>query len=349
MPLRATEPPQSDPTPIFEHFRAGFASNLLIAAVAHFRLFDALSQGALTWPDLRAALGLEERPAIVLTTALRAMGLVVRDAAGLFTLSPLALEQLAPGGYFSIADYLGLAGEAPAVLELVDRLRSNRPANSVDKDAGAAFIYKEGMESAMEHEASARRLTLALAGRAKNVAPVLAERLSPCSGVLLDVGGGTGIYSIALVQRNPGLRAIVLDRPEVLRVAKEFVESYGVADRVELREGDMFTAQYPEADFVLLSNILHDWDVEDCKALVRKSAECLKPGGRLLIHDVLLNDLLDGPLAVACYSAQLFTLTEGRAYSGAEYRSWLEEAGLETGDFAPTLAHCYVVSAPPRR
>ena len=83
----------------------------------------------------------------------------------------------------------------------------------------------------MEQEASARRLTLALAGRAKNVAPVLAERLNLNQGTLLDVGGGTGIYSVACLLRNPLLKAIVLDRREVLKVASEFATQYGVADR----------------------------------------------------------------------------------------------------------------------
>jgi hypothetical protein len=60
----------------------------------------------------------------------------------------------------------------------------------------------------------------------------------------------------------------------------------------------------------------------------------------LLIHDVFLNDELDGPLPVALYSASLFSLTEGRAYSVAEYRGWLEEAGLVPGTVKPTLVHC---------
>lgn len=345
MSLNATQPPHSDPTPVFEYFRASFASNLLIAAVVHFRVFEHLAARPLTLTELRAVLHLEERPAIVLTTALRAMGLLAADDAGRLALTALAAEQLTPDAYFSIAGYISLAAESPNVIELVERLRSNRPANSVDKDAGAAFIYKEGMESAMEKEASARQLTLALAGRAKNVAPVLAQRLPLSSGVLLDVGGGTGIYSIALLQKNPRLRAIVLDRPEVLKLAREFAASYSVTDRMEFLEGDMFTVSLPAADFVLLSNILHDWDVPDCQTLISRCAASLRPGGRLLIHDVLLNDALDGPLAVACYSAQLFTLTEGRAYSAADYRSWLLAAGLRPGESAPTLAHCHLISA----
>jgi ubiquinone/menaquinone biosynthesis C-methylase UbiE len=327
--------PRNDPAPIFEHFRASFASNLLIAAVAHFQLFEKLEGRALSPAELAAALGLADRPAIVLLSAIRAMGLVIADAEGKLSLSPVAMEQLTAGSYFSIAGYIALAAESPAVLELVERLRANR--------TGASFIYKEGIESTMEEEESARKLTLALAGRAKNVAPVLADRLPLGDGILLDVGGGTGIYSIAFLQRNPGLKAIILDRPEVLRVAREFAEREGVADRVELRPSDMFSAQFPQADFVLLSNILHDWDVGDCRALVRRAAECLLPGGSVLIHDVLLNDALDGPLAVACYSAQLFTLTEGRAYSAAEFQTWLREAGLDVQPPIPTLADCHLI------
>jgi hypothetical protein len=89
-----------------------------------------------------------------------------------------------------------------------------------------------------------------------------------------------------------------------------------------------------------LSNILHDWDVPECQTLIDRCAAALSPQGRLLIHDVFLNDALDGPLPIALYSAALFSLTEGRAYSAAEYRAWLESAGLKTKPVIPTLVHC---------
>jgi hypothetical protein len=65
----------------------------------------------------------------------------------------------------------------------------------------------------------------------------------------------------------------------------------------------------------------------------------------LLIHDAFLNDSLDGPLPIALYSAALFCVTEGRAYSGQEYRTWLGEAGLVAGEIIPTLVHCGVLPA----
>ncbi len=285
-------------------------------------------------------LGLEPRPATVLLTALRAFGLLVTDVANRLDLSELAREHLTAGP-FDVSDYIRMAADSPGVMAIVDRLRANRPAGSKPDEAGAAFIYREGIESAMEHEEAARRLTLALAGRARNVAPVLAERvpLGPAR-LLLDVGGGTGLYSIAFLQKNPTLRAIVWDRPEVLKVAAELAAAHGVADRLECRAGDMFTDQPPAADVVLLSNVLHDWDINECRTLISRCAAVLPRGGRLLIHDVFLNDALDGPLPIALYSAALFCLTEGRAYSAGEYSAWLKEAGLTPGPVTPTLIHC---------
>jgi hypothetical protein len=275
-------PPATDPTFLFEHFRGNSATELLTAAVAHFGLFRLLAEEALSFADLRLRLGLDERAAVVLLTAMRAMKLVETNVEGRFTVSETAREHLVPGGEFFVGDYVGLAAGSPGVNEMVQRLKTNRLARAEPADAGAAFIYREGLESAMEQEQSARRLTLALAGRAKNVAPVLAERIAFTTGTLLDVGGGTGIYAIACLRRHPALRAIVFDRPAVLKVAGEFAASYGVDHRLELHPGDMFVDLLPAADTILLSNILHDWDVPECRELVRRCADALPVGGGAL-------------------------------------------------------------------
>lgn len=337
-------PPQTDPTPIFEHFRGAHATELLTAAVVEFDLFRRLAEAPKSFDELRTEIGLQRRPVVVLFTALRAMGLLATDAAGRLLLTPLCREHLVPGAEFDVSGYIALAGNSPGVHAMIERLKTNRPAGASDPDEGTAFIYREGTESAMEAESSARFLTLSLSGRAKNVAPVLAERV-PLDGArtLLDVGGGSGIYSIAWLRRHPALRAIVWDRPEVLKVAREMAEQYGVADRLECAPGDMFVDPVPSADVVLLSNILHDWDEQDCQALVSRCAAALPSGGRLLIHDVLLNDDHSGPLPIALYSASLFSLTEGRAYSAREFQMWLAEAGLELLPIMPTLVHCAVV------
>ncbi|WP_083809208.1 methyltransferase [Pedosphaera parvula] len=353
--LSALNPPQYDPSTIFEVYRGMFGSQLLTAAIAHFRVFEQFESGPLSFAALREKLGLELRPATVLVTGLRAFGLLLpadgvaftHGHEGSFIPSPIALEHLRESSYFDISGYLGLAAQDPGVLAMVERLRTNRPAGLKQDEAGAAFIFRKDLASAMETESAARHLTLSLAGRAKNVAPSLAATV-PLSNAqhLLDIGGGSGIYAIACLQKNPHLRATVLDRPEVLKVAAEFAQAYGVTDRLNLQPHDMWSDPFPAADVYLLSNILHDWDIPQCEQLLRRCSAAMPAGARLLIHDVFLNDSLDGPLPVALYGTHLFMLTEGRAYSAAEYRAMLQAASLNAGpDIIPSLIHCGVLTA----
>jgi SAM-dependent methyltransferase len=343
MPLQLT-PPSLDPAPIFEIFRGNYAMELLTAAVAHFEVFEKLAGGPLQPQSLQQAVGLAPRPFAVLLTGLKALGLVEKRAGRVQT-TPIAREHLAPGQPLDVSDYIRMGAETPGVLALVERMRTNRPAGVGKDDQRAAFIFREGLESAMEEDSSARHFTLMLAGRAKNVAPVLAQKvdLSRCQR-LLDVGGGTGLYAIALLQRFTQLTAIVYDRPAVLKVAQGFAAEYGVADRLTCVAGDMFADPLPAGcDAILLSNVLHDWDVPQCQQLVRKCADSLPGGGQLLIHDAFLHDDHSGPLYPALFSVALLVMTEGRNYSGGEYKSWLSAAGLVPGNVEPTLVHSSVL------
>lgn len=323
---------------------------LLVAAVSHFRVFERLEHRSLSHGALTSQLGLTDRAGRVLLTGLRSLGLLDVTPGGDLTLPETVRHHLLPGGDFYIGDYFSLAAHQPAVSSLVQRLRSSRPVEETSHGPGAAFIYREGIESAMEAPDSARSLTLALTGRARNVAPLLAARLRFSPGDhLLDVGAGSGVYSLAALQAHPNLRVTAMDRPEVLKVVEEYAEAGGVRDRLTLLPGDMFKTPLPAADAILLSNVLHDWDIPECRALVDRCAQALNPGGRLLVHDAYLNDDFSGPLPVALYSVSLFTLTEGRAYSRAEVAGWLGAAGLVCGPLEPTLVHAGLLTgtAPP--
>jgi hypothetical protein len=352
---------QGDATPLFEYFRGEYATQLLAAAVVEFDLFNRLGSGSSLAPDmLRQDLKLASRPFAVLMTAMRAMRLVSLDSNGHFQLTEFAREFLVAQSEFDLTGYIGLAGQSAGVRAVIEHLRTNRPVGARPQDVlrdpsetprGVGFIYREGMDSAMEAEASARRLTLSLAGRARIVAPLLAARVPlPEGAQLIDVGGGSGLYAIAYLAADPTVSAVVWDRPEVLKIASELAHRHGVADRLTCESGDMFTDPIPSGDVYLLSNILHDWDVPECECLLARLAEAIPEEGRLIVHDVFLDDDLGGPLPIALYSAALFTLTEGRAYSAAEYRAWLDKAGLITGSaIIPTAIHCGALVASPRK
>src|SRR5262249_7000716 len=152
--------PPVDPTPIFEIFRGNYATELLTAAVAHLHVFEVLADRPLSFADLQNRLGLADRPCHVLVTALCAFGML-RKQNGLLELTGLAREHLLPGSPFDVSGYVGLAADSPGVKEMVERLRTNRPAGEKPEEKGAAFIFREGITSAMEEEASARHLTMA--------------------------------------------------------------------------------------------------------------------------------------------------------------------------------------------
>lgn len=124
MPLSALDKPATDPTPIFEAFRGSYGTELLTAAVAHFDLFGRLARQPLSTGELAAELHLAERPASVLATALRAMGLL-NLADGRLHLSAVAREHLLPAAPFDVGDYIGLAAQSPGVLAMVERLRKS--------------------------------------------------------------------------------------------------------------------------------------------------------------------------------------------------------------------------------
>src|SRR4051812_13777395 len=170
MPLHL-KPPALDPAPIFETFRGNYAMELLTAAVAHFGVFERLASEPLSAADLQQATGLGERQFIVLTTGLKALGLL-EEKSGRLQPTAIAREHLAPGQSLDVSDYIRMAAESPGVMALVEHMRKGTLAGAAQDDDRKVFIYREGLESAMEEDRLARRFTLMLAGRAKNIAPV---------------------------------------------------------------------------------------------------------------------------------------------------------------------------------
>ncbi|TAK90917.1 MAG: methyltransferase domain-containing protein [Burkholderiaceae bacterium] len=343
--------PTIDLAPITRHLRAMYSSRLLIAATHYFNVFDRLSNGPKSSAALQRELELKDRPAMVLFPALCGMDMLMRDAAGNLSLTELG-RGLTTDGKPSLHSYLCLEKDEPTVVEMVERLRNDGP---LDKTKGIAYT-KEGDEpSPMDDPEAARFLTLALSGRALYLSPLVAEALPARKGHLLDVACGTGVFAYEWLLRNPESTATILDSASVLAVAAEFLESFvnsgrpganTLRDRVRLLPGDMLVDDLPRADIVLAASLFHDWPEPTCEKLAQRFAQAVNPGGELWVHDLFLDDTLDGPLAATDYSAMLFWVTKGRAYSRKEYRRWLADAGLKpTTRYIPTRVDYGLISA----
>ena len=123
--------------------------------------------------------------------------------------------------------------------------------------------------------------------------------ISPVARALLDIAGGSGVYACAFVAHHPHLRATVLEKPPVDAVARRAIAERGFADRVDVVAGDMLrgAAARRGYDVHLISNVLHDWDVPRCGALLARSFAALAPGGLLIVHDAHLERRQDRPAA----------------------------------------------------
>lgn len=173
---------------------------------------------------------------------------------------------------------------------------------------------------------------LAMAQREKENLPVMLDAVS-LNGYshLLDLGGGPGLFSIALAEKYPGLQATVFDTPHTEPIAREFFEKSSARNRLRFRPGDFLTDGLGSGyDAVLLSSILHIYGPEQNQELLQKVYNAMEPGGKILIRDFLLNRKKTGPLIGALFAINMLVNTQqGNSYSTEELKKWLREAGFK--------------------
>lgn len=168
---------------------------------------------------------------------------------------------------------------------------------------------------------------------ARGPAAEIAAIAAPAPGSrLLDVGAGPGTYSLAFLRANPTMRATILDLTSTLKVTRRMLSEFpSLAARTRLQAGNYRSAAFgaDEYDLVLLSHITHDESPEVNLRLIKESRRALKPGGRIIIHDFMLDADRVRPAFAALFSVHMLAYTEsGRTYTAGEYEKWLRAAGF---------------------
>ena len=148
---------------------------------------------------------------------------------------------------------------------------------------------------------------------------------------LLDLGGGPGTYAIAIARKNPRLTAVVYDLDHNLEIAREFIKEAHLGARVTTQAGNFLEEDLPEGAFdaILASNVLHIYDPPTNVSILRKCHKALQPGGRVIIHEFVLNKSGTGPPFPAFFSLNMLLGTcSGACYGEAEMKGWLATAGF---------------------
>lgn len=328
-----TSVPQSDPLRVYRYRDGLYAADLLTAAVVHLDFFTWLGAQPSSKEEICAHFGFVERPTDVMLTLFAANGFV-ESRAGVFHATLTAREHLTTGSPWCLTPYYASLKDRPITQDYLKVLRTGKPANWGGDDAALDW------HKAMETEAFSRSFTAAMDCRGFYLGQALAKKVDLTGrSHLLDIGGGSGIYSCSLAAHHSTLRATVFEQPPVDRITSRCLEERGFAGRVDVATGDMFKDPLPrEADVHLFSNVLHDWDYPEVRQLLAISHKALAPGGLLIIHDAFINETKTGPLPVAEYSALLMHSTQGKCYGVGEYAELLREAGFEPGPYQDTAA-----------
>jgi ubiquinone/menaquinone biosynthesis C-methylase UbiE len=303
------------PDEIMSMARAFMESRVLLTAL-ELDVFTALGGGA-TAAEVAASRHTDEAATARLLNALVALGLLVKRGDA-FSPTPAAARFLARGGEDDSVDALLHQSSLWKTWSgLTETVRTGQPAPRGEmaargEDWTVAFI-------AAMHKGAAQR------------APQVVQAVG-AAGVrwLLDVGGGSGAYSIAFAQANPSLSAEILDLPSVLPIALGHIATAGLADRVRTRAADLRRDDLGSSfDLVLLSSICHMLDAAENRDLLRRAFAALTPGGRVVVSDFLLAEDRVSPRQATLFSINMLVGTPaGDCYTEAEYTAWLREAGF---------------------
>ena len=148
---------------------------------------------------------------------------------------------------------------------------------------------------------------------------------------VLDVGGGSGAYSMALVRARPGIRATVFDLPNVVPLTMGYVRKEGLTDRIGTAAGDYNRDSLGSGyDLVFLSAIIHSNSAPENRVLFTRCVQALNPGGQLAVQDFIMDEDRTSPLHGALFALNMLVgTTAGDTYTEAEVREWMAESGLE--------------------
>src|SRR5262249_9792392 len=157
--------------------------------------------------------------------------------------------------------------------------------------------------------------------------------------LMLDLGGGSGAYSIVATKTFPGLKAIVLDLPPVVVVAREYIAANDAAERVSAIAGVFTTAEFPRGvDVVVMASNLPQYEPALIRMVVGKAFAALASGGEMHLIGETLHDDRKGPLSAALWGLnEAVQASTGRAHTESEVKGYLQGAG-----FADVGVHPFV-------
>jgi SAM-dependent methyltransferase len=314
------KPPRLDTTRLQRIAQAYWESAALMAAV-ELDVFTAIARGHDTIAAAAEAVGISERNAERLLTALAAMTLLERDGTRFANAPDVQRFLVKDNDRYAGPWILFTKPRWSAYGELSQRLRAK-----AENRLGAYESFT--VEDARRYHAATYSIGMGAARLFSRSVDLGGRRL------MLDLGGGSGAYSIVATQAFPGLKAVVLDLPPVVVVAEEYIAANGATERVGTLAGDFTRTPFPPGvDVVVMASNLPQYEPDLIRLVVRKAFDALVPGGEMHLIGETLHDDRKGPLSAALWGLNEAVYgSTGVAHTESEVTSYLQDAGF--GDVA---------------
>lgn len=312
------------PDRILQTGMAFWASKTLLSAV-ELGVFTELAKQPADLATLQSRFGLHDRGAKDFLDALVALGFLKREN-GNYQNAPdtdLFLDKAKPayiGGLLEMCNnrLYGFWNN------LTTALRTGGMQNEAKGggDDPFAVVYAD--------PANLRDFLGAMTGVSRGANMAIASRF-PWQGyqTYADIGTAQGDLAVQIALAQPHLKGLGFDLPEVKPVFEEYAAKCGLAERVGFKAGSFFTDELPKADVLLFGHILHDWDLDQKRMLLRKAYDALPSGGAVVVYDAIIDDAREQNAFGLLMSLNMIIETPGGFdYTGADCIGWMKEAGF---------------------
>jgi hypothetical protein len=301
-----------------------WASKALLSAI-EIGLFSELAKGACDARVLGDRLGLHPRSACDFLDALVALGMLERNGDGLYsnTVETDVFLDAKKGTYVG-----GLLEMANARLygfwgSLTEALRTGQPQNearSGGKLFDALYADPQRLEGFLK----------AMTGVSMGAAMAMAQKF-PWREYrsFLDIGAAQGGLPVQVALAHAHLTGGGFDLPAIRPIFERYIDQHGLSTRLRFQEGDFFKDPLPQADVLVMGHILHDWNMEEKRMLLKKAYDALPASGALIVYEALIDDeRRENAFGLLMSLNMLIETPGGFDYTGAECSRWMRETGF---------------------
>jgi O-methyltransferase domain/Dimerisation domain len=317
--------PGLSPEPIMQIGLGFWASKTLLSAI-EMEVFTELAKKPEDLATLQGRLGLHPRSARDFFDTLTALGFLRREN-GKYSnaaVSDLYLDKHKPtyiGGILEMANQR-LYGHWN---HLTEALRTGRQQNEA-KEEGTASPFE-----ALYADPNRLKVFLAAMTGISRGSNMAIARKFPWKQykTYADVGAAQGDLAVQIALANLHLSGLGYDLAEVGPIFEEYVEKNGLSGRLNFQSGNFFTDALPKVDVITMGHILHDWNLEEKKMLLRKAHQALPAGGAVVVYDAIIDDDRSKNAFGLMMSLNMLIETPGGFdYSGADCVGWMKEVGF---------------------